>query len=90
MSKAAVMGLTRGMARDLAARGITANVVQPGPVETGMNPADTAFADAMRALLAIKRYGRPEGRGRADHRRRPRREGVTRQRCCPRLLTGPH
>ncbi len=60
MSKAAVMGLTRGMARDLAAGGITVNVVQPGPIDTDMNPADTAFADAMRALLAIKRYGRPE------------------------------
>lgn len=60
MSKAAVVGLTRGMARDLAARGITVNVVQPGPVDTDMNPADTSFADAMRALLAVKRYGRPE------------------------------
>ena len=60
MSKAAVMGLTRGMARDLAARGITVNVVQPGPIDTDMNPADTEFADAMRALLAIKRYGHPE------------------------------
>lgn len=60
MSKAAVVGLTRGMARDLAARGITVNVVQPGPVDTDMNPAGTAFADAMRALLAIKRYGHPE------------------------------
>lgn len=40
--------------------GITVNVVQPGPIETDMNPGDTEFADAMRSLLAIKRYGRPE------------------------------
>lgn len=44
----------------MAARGITVNVVQPGPIDTDMNPADTTFADAMRALLAIKRYGCPE------------------------------
>lgn len=60
MSKAAIMGLTRGMARDLAADGITVNVVQPGPVETDMNPGDTEFADAMRGLLAIRRYGHPD------------------------------
>ena len=60
MSKAAVMGLTRGMARDLGKRGITVNVVQPGPIETDMNPGNTDFADAMRNLLAIRRYGHPE------------------------------
>jgi 3-oxoacyl-[acyl-carrier protein] reductase len=39
MTKAAVAGLTRGLARDLGPRGITVNVVQPGPVDTDMNPA---------------------------------------------------
>jgi 3-oxoacyl-[acyl-carrier protein] reductase len=40
MTKAAVTGLTRGLARDLGPRGITINNVQPGPVDTDMNPAD--------------------------------------------------
>lgn len=43
LSKFAVQGFTRGLARDLAPRGITANVVQPGPIDTDMNPADAAF-----------------------------------------------
>jgi 3-oxoacyl-[acyl-carrier protein] reductase len=57
MSKAAVAGLTRGLARDLAPRGITVNVVQPGPVDTDMNPATGPFAETLMGYLAIKRYG---------------------------------
>lgn len=41
MSKSALTGLTRGLARDLGPRGITANVVQPGSTDTEMNPADS-------------------------------------------------
>lgn len=57
MSKSALVGLTKGLARDLGPRGITVNNVQPGPVDTDMNPADTEFADSLRALMAIDRYG---------------------------------
>ena len=57
MSKAAVAGLTRGLARDLGPRGITVNVVQPGPVDTDMNPAAGPFAETLKGYLAIKRYG---------------------------------
>lgn len=57
MSKAAVAGLTRGLARDLGPRGITVNAVQPGPVDTDMNPATGPFADHLRALMALPRYG---------------------------------
>lgn len=57
MSKAAVAGLTRGLARDLGPRGITVNVVQPGPVDTDMNPAKGPFAEMLTPFLAIKRYG---------------------------------
>jgi 3-oxoacyl-[acyl-carrier protein] reductase len=60
MTKAAVAGLTRGLARDLGPRGITVNVVQPGPVDTDMNPADGPFADSLKGLLALPRYGRGE------------------------------
>ena len=57
MTKAAVAGFTRGVARDLAPRGITANTVQPGPIETDMNPADSPFADIIRGYVALGRYG---------------------------------
>ena len=57
MTKAAVAGLVRGMARDLGPRGITVNNVQPGPVETDMNPADGPFAEFLKGLLAVGRYG---------------------------------
>lgn len=55
-SKAAVAGLVRGWARDLGPRGITVNVVQPGPVDTDMNPKEGAFADSIRSYLAIPQY----------------------------------
>ena len=56
-SKAALGGMTRGLARDLGARGITANLVQPGPIDTERNPADGPNAVANRAPLAIARHG---------------------------------
>jgi 3-oxoacyl-[acyl-carrier protein] reductase len=58
MTKAAVAGLTRGLARDLGPRGITVNVVQPGPVDTDMNPAEGEFAASLKGLTALGRYGR--------------------------------
>ncbi|WP_370153903.1 SDR family oxidoreductase [Ferrovibrio sp.] len=60
MSKAAMTGMTRGLARDLGPRGITVNVVQPGPIDTDMNPANGENAPAMTALTALGRYGRPQ------------------------------
>jgi 3-oxoacyl-[acyl-carrier protein] reductase len=60
MTKAAVAGLTRGLARDLGPRGITVNNVQPGPVETDMNPANGPFAETLKGFLAIKRYAKAD------------------------------
>lgn len=60
MTKAAVAGLTRGLARDLGPRGITINNVQPGPIDTDMNPADGPLAEAMKGWTALARYGRGE------------------------------
>jgi 3-oxoacyl-[acyl-carrier protein] reductase len=60
MSKSALIGLTKGMARDLGSRGITVNLVQPGPIDTDMNPAVGEHADAARRVMAIPRYGKPE------------------------------
>jgi 3-oxoacyl-[acyl-carrier protein] reductase len=57
MTKAAVAGLTRGLARDLGPRGITANVIQPGPTETDMTD-DDAMRDKIRPFMAIGRMGR--------------------------------
>ena len=57
MSKSALQGMARGLARDFGARGITVNVVQPGPTDTDMNPADGPQAELMRSVMAIKRHG---------------------------------
>lgn len=59
-TKAAIAAYTRGWARDLGPKGITVNVVQPGPIATDMNPDDGDFAAAERALTALGRFGRPE------------------------------
>ncbi len=59
-SKAAVQALTRGLARDLGPRGITVNDVQPGPVDTDMNPESGPFADLLKSTMAIQRYARAE------------------------------
>ncbi|WP_343034583.1 3-oxoacyl-ACP reductase family protein [Amycolatopsis anabasis] len=56
-SKAALAGLTRAVARDLAPRGITANIVQPGAIDTDANPADGALSDTMLAATPLHRYG---------------------------------
>lgn len=57
MTKAAVAGLTRGLSRDLGPRGITINNVQPGPVDTDLNPAEGPFAETMKSFMALPRYG---------------------------------
>lgn len=59
-TKAAVAGLARGWARDLGSRGILVNVVQPGPIDTDLNPADGDFAALLVPLTALGRYGRVE------------------------------
>jgi len=61
MSKAALVGLVKGLARDLGPRGITVNNVQPGPVDTDMNPADGPFAETLRTQFsALARYGKAD------------------------------
>jgi NAD(P)-dependent dehydrogenase (short-subunit alcohol dehydrogenase family) len=59
-TKAAIVGYSKAAARDLAPRGITVNVVQPGSVATELNPPDSPFADVQRAANAMGRFGRPE------------------------------
>ena len=59
-SKAAATALARGWARDLGERGIRVNAVQPGPVDTDLNPADGDLAKMLMPMLALGRYGRAE------------------------------
>jgi 3-oxoacyl-[acyl-carrier protein] reductase len=60
MTKAAVAGLTRGLARELGPRGITVNNVQPGPTDTDMNPSDGPNAPGMLGWMALDRFGTTE------------------------------
>jgi len=60
LSKSALQGLARGLARDFGPRGITVNVVQPGPIDTDANPESGPMKDLMHSFMAIKRHGRPE------------------------------
>ena len=59
-SKAAVAAYTRGWARDLGPRHITVNVIQPGAIHTEMNPDEGPFADILKAMTTLGRYGKPE------------------------------
>lgn len=60
MSKAALLGLTKGLARDLADRSITVNLVNPGPTDTDMNPAGGDHAETMHGYMAMDRHIYPE------------------------------
>jgi 3-oxoacyl-[acyl-carrier protein] reductase len=59
-SKAAVAAYTRGWARDLGPRRVTVNTIQPGPIDTDMNPANSNMAPTFIGLTALGRYGRAE------------------------------
>ncbi|MEV5529623.1 3-oxoacyl-ACP reductase family protein [Streptomyces prunicolor] len=56
-SKSALIGLTKALARELGERGITANIVHPGPTDTDMNPADGPYAAGQAAMTALGRFG---------------------------------
>jgi len=57
MSKFAVAGFTRAWARDMGPIGITVNCIQPGPIDTELNPADGEFAPMINPYTALGRYG---------------------------------
>jgi Dehydrogenases with different specificities (related to short-chain alcohol dehydrogenases) len=60
MSKSALTGFTKGLARDLGPRGITVNLVSPGSTDTDMNPADGEGAEEQRAITPLGRFGTPD------------------------------
>ncbi len=58
MSKAALVGLVKGLSRDPGPRGITINNIEPGPVDTDLNPATSDFARmTVERFMALPRYG---------------------------------
>jgi 3-oxoacyl-[acyl-carrier protein] reductase len=59
-TKFAIDGFTRAWARDLGPKSITVNAVQPGPIDTDMNPADSKYAEYQRAMTCLRRFGKPE------------------------------
>lgn len=56
MTKSAIQGMVRGLARDFGARAITVNAIQPGPTDTDMNPATGPMAEQMHGYMAIPRH----------------------------------
>ena len=59
-TKGAVRMFTQGLSRELGHRGITVNNVQPGPIDTDLNPAAGDWATPQIAATALKRYGKVE------------------------------
>lgn len=60
LTKSALQGMARGLARDFGPRGITVNIVQPGPTDTDMNPAEGPMASMMHDFMAIRRHATGE------------------------------
>ena len=56
-TKGAVKMFTQGLSREVGARGITVNNIQPGPIDTDLNPAAGDWAAPQTANTALKRYG---------------------------------
>jgi len=59
-TKSALIGYTKGWARDLGPKNITVNLVQPGHIDTDMNPENTEFSERMKLQVPLGRYGKPE------------------------------
>jgi len=59
-TKAAIRMFTQGLSREVGDRGITVNNVQPGPIDTDLNPASGDWATPQKAATALNRYGKVE------------------------------
>jgi cyclic-di-GMP-binding biofilm dispersal mediator protein len=60
LTKSAVQGMVRGLARDFGDRAITVNCIQPGPTDSDMNPANGPMAELMHSFMEIKRHIRTD------------------------------
>ncbi|HUL34608.1 MAG TPA: SDR family oxidoreductase [Candidatus Eisenbacteria bacterium] len=56
-TKGAIKMFTQGLSREVGERGITVNNVQPGPIDTDLNPAGGDWATPQKAMTALERYG---------------------------------
>jgi 3-oxoacyl-[acyl-carrier protein] reductase len=59
-TKAALVGLTKALARELGPRGVTVNLIQPGPIDTDMNRPDAPGSRSQRRMTALGRFGTAE------------------------------
>jgi 3-oxoacyl-[acyl-carrier protein] reductase len=59
-TKSAIRMFTQGLSREVGDRGITVNNVQPGPIDTDLNPASGDWAAPQKAVTALNRYGKAE------------------------------
>ncbi len=59
-TKAAIRMFTQGLSREVGDRGITVNNVQPGPIDTDLNPATSEWAAPQKEATALHRYGRAD------------------------------
>jgi 3-oxoacyl-[acyl-carrier protein] reductase len=59
-TKGAIKMFTQGLSREVGGRGITVNNIQPGPIDTDLNPASGDWATPQKAMTALNRYGRVE------------------------------
>jgi 3-oxoacyl-[acyl-carrier protein] reductase len=57
-TKGAVKMFTQGLSREVGSRGITVNNVQPGPIDTDLNPASSDWSVQQKAFTALGRYGK--------------------------------
>ncbi len=60
LTKSALTAFSQGLARELGPSNITVNVVQPGSIDTDMNPAQGPFGEILRSITALGRYGAVE------------------------------
>jgi 3-oxoacyl-[acyl-carrier protein] reductase len=60
LTKSALTAFSQGLARELGPSDITVNVVQPGSIDTDMNPAHGSFGEVLRSITALGRYGKVE------------------------------
>jgi 3-oxoacyl-[acyl-carrier protein] reductase len=59
-TKSALVAFTKALARELGPKEITVNIVQPGSIDTDMNPATGPYAETLRQFMALGRYGESE------------------------------
>jgi 3-oxoacyl-[acyl-carrier protein] reductase len=59
-TKGAIKMFTQGLSREVGGRGITVNNIQPGPIDTDLNPASGDWATPQKAMTALNRYGHVE------------------------------